>query len=51
MFTFEAEGIIKSSVLTSGHLLPPPQLSKTDDFYLHLIEDTISMDSEREAAE
>ena len=47
-FTSEAEGLIKSSVLTSGHQLPPPQLSKTDDFYLISLVDTVSIDSERQ---
>ena len=51
MFTSEAEGLIKSSVLTSGNQLPPPQLSKTSDSYLISLVDTVSIDSEREAAE
>ena len=51
MFTSEAEGLIKSSVLTSGHQLPAPQLSKTDDFYIISLVDNVSIDSERQAAE
>ena len=51
MFTSDAEGLIKSSVLTSGHQLQPPQLSKTDDFYIISLVDTVSIDFEREAAE
>lgn len=51
MFTSDAEGLIKSSVLTSGHQLQPPQLSKTDDFYIILLVDTVSIDFDREAAE
>lgn len=51
MFTSEAEGLIKSSVLTSGHRLAPPQLINTDDFYLISLVDTMSIDSQREAAE
>lgn len=44
MFTSEVEGLIKSSVLTSGLQLPQPQLSKTDDFYLISLVDTVSVD-------
>lgn len=51
MFTSDAEGLIKSSILTSGHQLQPPQLSKTDDFYIISLVDTVSIDFEREAAE
>lgn len=51
MFTSDAEGLIKSSVLTSGHQLQPPQLSKTVDFYIISLVDTVSIDFEREAAE
>lgn len=44
MFTSEAEGLINFSVLTSGLQLPQPQLSKTDDFYLISLVDTVSID-------